>query len=385
MKTPKNLGEGLHAFGGGLYLRVRGYQTGYRRLWFLRTTVSGRRMKVSIGPWPLISTAAARERAAEILLKIKSGEPIKELEPSRAKAPRLSDIWQEAIENQRRVKAWTSEKAAAQWVATFRDYVLPALGEYPVDEIKRDDVLRMLAPIWQSKSATAAKVRGRLETVLDYAKACGWRDGENPAAWHGNLALFLPARSAVSGVSHFEAVDIETLRRVIIPALWERKTSASLAVLFGCLTALRAGEFLRAEWQEIDGDIFTVPWIRMKTAKRSREDFRVPLSHQALLVLDAARGLSDSAVFPGRVSKFLAIDTPRITIQRLTGTAGTMHGMRSVFRDWAAAQGIDFTLAEKCLSHSVGDRTVQAYLRSDLLEERRAVLQQWADFILPLS
>ena len=131
MKTPKNLGEGLHAFGGGLYLRVRGYQTGYRRLWFLRTTVSGRRMKVSIGPWPLISTAAARERAAEILLKIKSGEPIKELEPPRAKAPRLSDIWQEAIENQRRVKAWTSEKAAAQWVATFRDYVLPALGEYP--------------------------------------------------------------------------------------------------------------------------------------------------------------------------------------------------------------------------------------------------------------
>lgn len=380
MKTPKNLGEGLHGFGNGLYLRVRGES----RLWFLRTTVAGRRVKVSLGPWPLLSTAAARGRAAEMLLKIRSGGSIKGPEEPKATAPTLSEIWLDAIENQRRVKAWTNEKAAAQWIATFEDYVLPELGSFPVDEIRRDDVLRMLTPIWQTKSATAAKVRGRLEVVLDYAKAKGWRDGENPAAWHGNLALFLPSRSAVTGVSHFEAIDIETLREKVIPALWERRSSASLAVLFGCLTALRAGEFLRAEWREVDGGIFTVPWGRMKTAKRSREDFRVPLTRQALMALDAARGLSDTVIFPGRIGRFLSIDTPRVTIQRLAGTGATMHGMRSVFRDWCAREGVDFTVAEKCLSHTVGDRTVQAYLRSDLIDERRRVMQAWADDIFPM-
>jgi len=253
-----------------------------------------------------------------------------------------------------------------------------------VDAITRDDVLEVLKPLWSNKAATAAKVRGRLETVLDYAKARGWREGENPAAWKGNLALFLPPRPVAAPVDHFEAVTLEVLKEKIIPELWERRSSASCAVIFGCLTALRAGEFIRAEWSEIKGDVFTVAWQRMKTAKRSREDFRVPLSRQALAVLEAVRGRDEEAVFPGRSGKFNSLNTPRILIQRLTDTKATMHGMRSVFRNWCAREGVDFTVAEKCLSHSVGDRTVQAYLRDDLLEKRREVMQRWADEIFPL-
>lgn len=379
MLNPKNLSDGFHRFGDGLYLKVRGKS----KLWVLRVQVNGRRMDRSLGSWPLVSTVEAREKALVIRARVKSGEV--EEPKKKARSPLLKEVWLDAVENQRRVKAWTSEKAAAQWLTTIQTYILPALGDAPVDQINRDDVLAMLQPIWGEKAATAAKVRGRLETILNFCKAKGWRDGENPAAWRGNLELFLPPRTISHAVQHFGAVDLETLRDKIIPALWVRRSSSSCAIIFGCLTALRACEFLHAQWSEIEGNVFTVPWQRMKTAKHSREGFRVPLSRQALKVLDAVRGMDESAVFPGRIAKFNSIDTPRITIQRLTGTNATMHGMRSIFRDWCAREEVDFTVAEKCLSHTVGDRTVQAYLRDDLLEKRRDVMQRWADAIMPPS
>lgn len=373
----KKLPEGWHSAGDGLYMRVQGSA----RSWCLRVQVGGKRIVKKLGSWPGLNEMAARERAVMLRSQLQSGivpkAPPKE-------APRLEDMWEEAVENQRRVKAWTNEKAITQWTTTLQTYILPALGGKRVDEITRDDVLEVLSPMWLEKPATAAKVRGRLETILDYCKAKGWRYGENPAAWRGNLALFLPSRFAAAPVEHFDAVDLDTLKSNLVPVLWERGTPASLAILFGCLTALRAGEFLRARWEEINGDVFEVPWTRMKTAKRSRESFRVPLSRQALAVLERVRGLDEDIVFPGRIGKYLALDTPRLTIQRLTGSGATMHGMRSVFRDWSARKGVPFATAEKCLSHAVGDRTVQAYLRNDLLEERRKVMQAWADEIFPL-
>ena len=377
MLNPKTLGDGVHSFGDGLRLKVRGSS----KLWVLRVQVCGKVKERSLGSWPALSTAGAREKAAIVRAKLKAGDTGDTAKP-KEEAPLLADVWAEAVENRRQVKAWTNEKAAAQWATTIKTYILPGLGEAPVDQITRDDVLAVLRPLWTEKPATAHKVRGRLEAVLSYCKAKGWRDGENPAAWKGNLELFLPPLSA-AGVRHFGALDFETLRDKVVPALWERRTSASCAIVFGCLTALRAGEFLRAQWPEIDGNVFTVPWERLKTGKRSRESFRVPLSRQALEVLDAVRGLSDDVVFPGSVARFNALDTPRITIQRLTGTSATMHGMRSVFRDWCAREGVNFDVAEKCLSHAIGDRTVRAYFRDDLLEQRATVMQAWADAIFP--
>lgn len=379
MLNPKTLKDGVHTFGDGLRLKVRGSS----RIWVLRVTFQGRTVERSLGSFPQTSTLEAREKAALLRAKIKSGE--EERPKKKEAAPLLKNVWRDAVENQRRVKAWTNEKASAQWESTIRAYILPALGDAPVDQITRDDVLAILQPVWIGKAATAAKVRGRLETILNFCKAKGWRDGENPAAWKGNLELFLPPRTIAHTIEHFEAVNLDILRDKIIPELWKRKTSASCAVIFGCLTALRAGEFLHAHWAEIDDDVFTVPWQRMKTAKHSREDFRVPLSRQALMVLEAVRGLDDDVVFPGRIGRFNAMDTPRILIQRLTGTGATMHGMRSVFRDWCARDGVEFTVAEKCLSHAVGDRTVQAYLRDDLLDKRRSVMQKWSDAIFPIS
>lgn len=377
MLNPKTLGDGIYTFGDGLRLKVRGNS----KLWILRVQVCGKTKERSLGSWPALSTAGAREKAAAVRAKLKTGDTGDTEKPKDA-APMLSEVWAEAVENRRQVKVWTNEKATEQWANTIKTYILPGLGDFPVDQIARDDVLEVLRPLWGEKPATANKVRGRLEAVLSYCKANGWRDGENPAAWKGNLELFLPPLSA-AGVKHFGAIDFETLRDKVLPALWERRTSASCAVIFGCLTALRAGEFLRARWLEINGNIFTVPWERMKTAKHSREDFRVPLSRQALEVLDAVRGMDETVVFPGRIAKFNAIDTPRITIQRLTNTTATMHGMRSVFRDWCAREGVNFDVAEKCLSHTIGDRTVRAYFRDDLLEQRAAVMQAWADAIFP--
>lgn len=375
MLNPKTLPDGVHSFGNCLRLKVRGNS----KLWVVRVRVDGKTVERSIGSWPALSTMAAREKAAEVRARLKAGDVSPA--PEKIEAPLLKDIWRDAVENQRSIKAWTSEKAAAQWTTTLQEYVVPSLGDCPVDQITKDDVLELLRPIWKDKAATAAKVRGRLETVLDYCKAKGWRDGENPAAWRGNLELFLPPRAVAHVTQHFGAVDLATLRDVVIPALWARRSSASCAVIFGCLTALRAGEFIRAEWSEIDGNVFTVPWTRMKTAKRSRQDFRVPLSRQAMLVLDAVRGMDEVAVFPGRIARFNSIDTPRVLIQRLAGNGATMHGMRSVFRDWCAREGVNFDVAEKCLSHAVGDRTVRAYFRDDLLEQRADVMQMWADAI----
>lgn len=358
-------------------MRVR--QGGHFCSWSVRVSINKKRYEIGLGSYPEVSLKAARLAAEEIRIKARKGLPL--IDEPEEKVPTFAEIYKEAVQNQKTVKHWTNEKAEAQWYSTLETYALPVLGSKRVDEITRDDILSILAPIWAAKSSTALKVKGRIEICLDYCKAKGWREGENPASWKGNLALFLPSRDIANPVEHFAATDFETLRDLIVPRLLSPLTPNTAATLFGILTGLRAQEFLRAVWGEIDWEerVFTVPWTRLKCSKHSRLPHRVPLSDQALWLLKRMEGKNEEVVFPGRIAKFLTIDSPRVVLRRLVCERITMHGMRSVFRDWCERSGVRFQVAEKCLAHGTGDKTVSAYQRDDLLEERRIVMQAWAD------
>ena len=369
--------DGAHTDGAGLRLRVSG--NGSHCSWVLRLTINGKMKDIGLGSYPEISLKAARLLADGLRRKAALGLPLEE--EKEPEIPTFEGIYKEAVQNQKTIKNWTNPKAEAQWYSTLETYALPVIGAKKVDEITRDDILAILKPIWGEKSSTALKVKGRIEMCLDYCKAKGWRDGENPAAWKGNLALFLPSRDIANPVVHFAATDFETLRDTVVPKLLSAITPNTAAILFGILTGLRAQEFLRTLWSEIDwkDKVFTVPWTRLKCSKRTKLPHRVPLSDQALWLLEQMKGKNDEVVFPGRIARFLSIDSPRVTLQRIVGDQITMHGMRSVFRDWCERNGVRFQVAEKCLAHGVGDKTVAAYQRDDLLEERRKVMQAWAD------
>jgi integrase len=230
------------------------------------------------------------------------------------------------------------------------------------------------------KTETASRVRGRIEAILDYAKARGIRQGDNPARWKGNLDHLLPAKARVRKVKHHAALPVEALPQVMA-SLAKMEGVAPLAVRFLILTAARAGEVTGAKWGEVDTKrgLWTVPDIRMK-AKR---EHRVPLSNQALTVLCEAAALKhDEHVFPGGVrGKPLSLTSLMKALRKAGAGEATVHGLRSTFRDWAAeCDQAPRELAETALAHVVGDATERAYARSDLLDRRREMMQRWAKF-----
>lgn len=381
LKQIKELPNGLHKVEKGLFV----YVFNNRRTWQYLYSFGGKQRKLSLGSAidvPLVVAKQLKDRAqAQVLNGVnpveerKKGVPIKEM----AKPILFKDFWYPVFERIKSVKRWKNPKHVDQWNNTIETYALPVLGEIPVAEITRDDILKVLEPIWTMKNETAARLRGRLEVILGYAVMDGTLKA-NPALWKSNLDFFLASKGDVQNVMHHEAVHHTELKAKLKEFNYKKHVGHAL-IVFTTLTASRICESAPALWSEVDlvNKVWNVPPERRKDKKK--EVHRVPLSDVAVEILEGLPRFSEY-VFPSvRSGKHISKQTPRILLQRCFQNGVTMHGMRSTFRDWCAENGVSDIVAEKCLMHAVGNEVQQAYQRSDLLEQRREVMQRWCDYL----
>jgi integrase len=362
--------HGRHADGGGLYLVVD--QHGKR--WVYMWTRAGRRTEMGLGPLRDVSLAEARELAAQARAALRRG-----LDPRQARArtvPTFGECADAYVTSM--APQFKNAKHLWQWRQTLGDAYCRAIRSKPVDQISTEDVLGVLSPIWLSKNETAARLRGRIERVLDAARAKGLRSGENPARWRGHLDHLLPRRQKLQRGHHraIPASDVPAL----IARLREIDTMAAACLEWCILTACRTGEAIGARWEEIDGDLWTIPAARMK-AKRPH---RVPLTPRCLALLDELRQVGSPWVFPGQRRGRPLSNMAMLELLRKMGVDATTHGFRSTFRDWAGDNtSFPREIIEAALAHTVGSETERAYRRGDALERRRDLMAAWASACEP--
>jgi integrase len=385
LKVDKASRPGMYGDGGGLYLRVT--DDGAKN-WVFRFMLNGRARWMGMGPLHTIELAEARNRAAAFRLQRHDGvDPIEKRRAERlearldaAKAVTFKECAATYIASHR--AGWRNPKHAAQWQATLATYAEPVIGGLSVQAIDTALVLKVLEPIWTTKPETAGRVRGRIESILDWAKVRGYRAGENPARWRGHLDKILPARSKMQKVEHHAALPYAELPGFLV-SLREQQGIAARALEFAIMTAARTGEVIGARWSEMDllDRTWTLPAARMK----SDTEHRVPLSARALAILKEMQGhrqAEDAFVFagakPGRPLSNMAF---LMLLRRMGRDDLTAHGFRSTFRDWAAERtNFPAEVAEMALAHTVSDKTVAAYRRSDLFDRRRRLMAAWATF-----
>ena len=374
--------KGFHSDGGGLYLRVT--NTGTKN-WIFRFKDGGRTRDMGLGALGDVSLARARQLAAEARQRHQQG-----CDPIEARA--------EAIAASKRTKAqgtpfrecadqfiasheagWRNAKHRCQWRSTLRTYVFPILRDVSVNAVDTTLVLKVLEPIWTLKPVTANRVRGRIEVVLDWAKARGMREGQNPAAWRGHLDHLLPARSKVRRVRHHPALAYAEIPRFMAKLRVHASISAR-ALEFVILTAVRTGEAVRARWNEIDlrQGMWTIPADRMKGAK----EHRVPLSGRAIdIIKELAEVRQNEFVFSGTKQGMPLSDIALLMLVRDLRPGITVHGFRSTFKDWCAESTTTPNfVSEAALAHAIGDRVEAAYRRADLFDKRRKLMDAWAAY-----
>ncbi len=381
----KHAKQGRHADGGCLYLKVT--KTGSKS-WVLRYKLDGKRCDMGLGPLAKVSAKAARELAGEKRRLIGLGiSPLKQRQQDkqskaedRAAAARQAVTFDYAAEQfiEGHQTSWRNAKHRQQWKNTLARYASPFIGAKPVERVGADDIKAILIPIWHSKTETATRVRSRIELVLDFAKANGWRDGENPARWRGHLDKLLPKPTKLKAVQHHAALPWKLMSE-FMTRLRSCPGVGARALEFAILTATRSGEVRLAEWSEIDQEekLWTIPAHRMK----ARREHRVPLSEAALDVLKQVPQVDDeSLVFPGmRAHRPLSDMTMTAVLKRMKHGDLTAHGFRSSFRDWAAeATHHQNHIVEMALAHVVGNAVEAAYRRGDLLDKRRSLMNDWA-------
>jgi integrase len=371
---------GRHSDGGGLYLNVT--DTGARS-WLFMWKTDGRRREMGLGSALSVSLADARELSAWCRSEVAHGrDPLETRATARAAKKAVPTFGQCADEFvATKCRQWRSAKHAAQWTMTLVRYAAP-LRSMPVNEIDTAAVLSVLQGVWKTRFETAYRLRGRIEAVLDAAKAKGHRSGENPARWRGHLDNLLPSRQKLSR-GHHAAMPYSHVPHFIARLREQQAVSmAALALEFIILTAARLGEALDANWSEIDlvAEVWIVPAPRMKAGR----EHRVPLSMRVLAILTEAQKARTTGdyLFPGRrPCRGVSGMATETLVRRLALGKATVHGFRSSFRDWTADQ-TDFPreVAEAALAHVVGDAAEQAYRRGDALEKRRALMEAWANF-----
>ena len=376
---------GNHAAGGvtGLYLYVNEADG---RSWVLRTMVGGKRKHLGLGGYPSVTLAQAREKAREAREQIAKGiDPVhgrrlaaNALRAQQASRRTFHEVASAYISFQE--SGWKNAKHRKQWSSTLETYAYPVLGQMSVDAITEHHVIAVLEPIWTEKSETASRLRGRIESILDWARVRGHREGENPARWKGHLDKVFPAQSKIHRVRHFKAMAA-TATPAFVRQLVGQHGSSALALRFLILTAARSGEVRGAEWAEIDFEqsIWTIPALRMK-AKR---EHRVPLSKAALDVLAVAKSLprpgKQILIFSNPKGGMLS-DMSLIAVMRRMEVEAVPHGFRSTFRDWVGeSTQFQSELAEMALAHVLPNKTEAAYRRGDALEKRRALMDAWAN------
>ena len=378
-KTP-----GLYPDGRGLYLQVA---PSGARSWILRYRHGGRRRDMGLGAIDVVGLADARMKAAEARKLLDAGhDPIDARNAERAAQARAAaqgmtfeDAARACIDD--RKAGWRNAKHAAQWLATLEAYAFPTMGDVAVSAIDSEIVLKVLRPIWSKKTETASRVRGRIETVLDWAKANDKRGGENPARWRGMLDQVLPKRFKVQAVRHHAALPYPEVGPFMRDLKGQAGVAASaLQVLI--LTATRTSEVVFAKWSEFD--LHAKTWIIPGERTKSGKPHRVPLTGTAINVLKTLEHPEQGSwVFPGdKHRKPLSTNALLALLRRMERTDITAHGFRSTFRDWAAEQtNFPDEVRKVASGHKVGDAVLQSYQRTDLLEKRRRLMSKWADFI----
>ncbi len=368
--------------------------------------VGDRRRDIGLGGYPTVTLSQARDKARVARTKVEAGiDPVEERKATKAAltaAQRRGMLFSEAVEKAlgAKLEAFKNEKHRKQWRATLDTYATPELGKMAVQDITVQDVLRVLEPIWTGKTETAARLRGRIEAVLSWATVSGHRTGDNPARWAGNLKELLPAAAAVKKSDNQPALALGDAAAWFAD-LRKRDGFGARALELAALTAVRSGEVRGAVWDEIDleAEIWTIPAQRMKMTR----EHRVPLTPAAVAMLRALPRLNDSGlVFPAARGGMLSDMTLSATMRRMNeaekeragggDNAGYLdarskrpavpHGLRSTFRDWVAEKTqYPGDMAEVALAHSINSAVEAAYRRGDMMEKRRRMMADWADFL----
>ena len=360
--------------GSGLHLLIRSGVRGPRKYWMFRFTHQGKRMEKSLGIFPSVSLSHARKASIAMRADLNASKFSSE-ESSTKERVTFRSFALEWIELNK--VQWTNQKHYLQWLSTLETYCFPIIGEKNINLVDVDDLLGILGPIWNTKTESATRIRERVERILAAAIVRGLREGPNPAAWSGHLEFLLPKPSKIRQVRHHSSIPYQELPR-LYRTISKSSAISSFALRFLILTAGRTGEVVGARWSEFSDDTWVLPPSRMK----ARREHRVPLSTAARKILkvqyEAASGeyvfqINGQSLSNMAMLQFLKRINPRVTV----------HGFRSSFRVWAAeASDCSSDLAKQALAHSVGSQLDRAYQRSELLEQRRGLMEEWAQYIL---
>ncbi len=342
---------------------------------------------MGLGPFPDVSLADARQHAQTQRALLRDGvDPLVRRQETKAaaaaEAQKTTLTFKQVAErfHAAHQASWRNEKHRAQWLTQMEAYVFPVFGSMPVERVGTAEVLNALEPIWHEKSQTAVVQRGRIEAVLDYAKAREWRTGENPARWRGHLGKLLPPRSRITKVEHHAALPWAEVG-AFMASIRASPDLAARALELLILTAVRTNEAMGAEWAEIDmaKALWTIPADRMK----GKKEHRVPLSKSALALLECLREAGEGRyLFPSpRGKKPLSTRACAVLLGRMKRTDLTVHGFRSTFRDWAAERStFPREVAEAALAHTLRNQVEAAYQRGDLLAKRAQLMEAWGRY-----
>ena len=380
LAVERTKGRGYHGDGGGLFLQVsaRGSKS-----WVFRFKENGRLREMGLGATHTVTLAEARDKARNCRkLRLEGIDPIEARHAERAKAKlEAAKAMTFKACAERFIAAhkagWRSPKSLTAWEGTLAAYVYPLFGSLPVQGIDTTLVMKSIEPMWAAKPETASRVRGRIESILDWATARGYRAGENPARWRGHLDNLLPAKTRVRRVEHHAALPYQEIA-AFMAMLRGEDGNAARALEFAILTAARTGEVIGARWSEINISerLWTIPAERMKGGR----EHRVPLSSGALAIVEAVGTVRcGDFVFPGGKSNRPLSNMAFLMLLRRMGRSDlTVHGFRSTFRDWAAERtSFPAEVAEMALAHAVGDKVEAAYRRGDLFHKRRQLAEAW--------
>jgi integrase len=375
----------MYADGAGLYLQVTGDgEAKVAKSWIYRFKLRGRSREMGLGSLSIYGLAEARTKATECRRLAYEGiDPIEARKTERAKvalAVTKSLTFKECTEQYIAAhrSGWRNAKHAAQWSTTVKTYAEPVIGKLPVQSIDTALVMKIIEPLWSKKSETAARLRGRIEAVLDWATARGYRQGENPARWRGHLDKLLPARAKVSKVKHHAALPYSEMPEFMVALCGQEGVSAR-ALEYLILTAARTGEVIGALPAEIIDDVWTIPAGRMKGNK----EHRIPLSASAFAIVEKMRkDHGGEFLFPGgKRDKPLSNMAMLKLLERMGRSDLTAHGFRSTFRDWAAERtNYPSEVVEMALAHAINNKVEAAYRRGDLFEKRRLLMAEWTNF-----
>ncbi len=378
---------GMYADGGGLWLQITEGAGGEpSRSWIFRYAVAGRDRYMGLGSITIISLPEARAAALECRKQRHAGiDPLEQRDAERAaraatlaKTVSFDECLAAYVAAHR--DAWRNDKTRKQWDAPLRRRISPAIGMLPVAQIDTPILIKAIRPMWDRTPSTAARVRGRIEAILDWATVSGFRSGENPARWSGHLEHLLPAARKLAPVQHHPAMPYHDVP-AFMADLRKVDGAPARALEFLILTATRAGEARGATWDEIN--ISDKVWILPPQRTKAHREHRVPLSGRALEIIKEMRDQKQDGkhVFPGRGGGSASESGVNYVMQQLGRNDYTVHGFRSSFRDWCGEQtNFPREVAEAALAHSVGNEVERAYHRGDALEKRRRLMEAWANY-----